>query len=167
MQEAVVPVLTVRLEKQAPEETKRFEVEILYKQGAKRITTRLPVIELMLLRSTDLFFQHSGVEILVEAHDAKGNVVGEPRPGGDVNPATRTVNLESGGKRKPVVIRMDPDFKGKFTVKALNPNTLATYAQLQLETDTNPTEAGSVMKRIRRVAKLSVLFISSIRRAAA
>jgi hypothetical protein len=30
---------------------------------------------------------------------------------------------------------MDPDFEGKFTVKALNPTTLAAYGMLGLETD--------------------------------
>jgi hypothetical protein len=30
---------------------------------------------------------------------------------------------------------MDPDFEGKFTVKALNPTTLGSYGSLSLETD--------------------------------
>ena len=133
LQEAVVPVLAVRLEKEVPEGRNRFELILSYKQGAKRITTLLPVFEIS-LRSKSLFEQHASVEILLEAQDSKGNVVGEPRPGGEVNPATRTLTLVPGAGR-PVVFRMDPDFRGKFSVKALNPNTLATYAQLALETD--------------------------------
>ena len=66
----------------------------------------------------------------------KGIVGGdtEPRPGGDVNPATRTVTLMP-GQRKQIALRMDDDFRGKFAVKALNPTTLAAYSNLALETD--------------------------------
>ena len=126
-------LLVVRLEKEVPEDRNRFEVSLTYKQGAKRITTLLPVFEIS-LESRSLFDLHANVEILLEAQDSKGNVVGEPRPGGEVNPATRTLALVP-GERRPVVFRMDPDFRGKFFVKALNPNTLAMYKQLPLETD--------------------------------
>ena len=61
-------------------------------------------------------------------------MVGEPRPGGDVNPATRTITLMP-GQRKQIALRMDDDFSGKFSIKALNPTTLAAYSSLQLETD--------------------------------
>ena len=111
-------------------------VELNYKNGAKRITTRLPVVEVMLVVD-DLFSQEMSVEILLEAQDSKGNVVGEPRPGGDVNPATRTVTLMP-GQRKQIALRMDDEFRGKFSVKALNPTTLALASKdsaLSLETD--------------------------------
>jgi hypothetical protein len=133
LQEAVVPVLTVRLEKPAPAERTRVEVVLNYKQGAKRITTRLPVIEIA-MRSNDLFMQEAAVEILLEAQDATGKVVGEARPGSDVNPATRTISIRPGDP-KQIVVRMDHDFAGKFSFKAVNPNTLATYAELKMETD--------------------------------
>lgn len=87
-----------------------------------------------MLVSDDIFSQETSVEILLEAQDNKGNVVGEPRPGGDVNPATRTVTLMP-GQRKQIALRMEPDFEGKFSVKALNPTTLASYSTLNLETD--------------------------------
>ncbi len=70
----------------------------------------------------------------IEAHDAIGNVIGEPRPGGEVNPATRTITLTP-GQRKQIAMRMDPDFEGKFTITALNPTTLASFSTLNLETD--------------------------------
>jgi hypothetical protein len=64
-------------------------------------------------------------KFLLEAQDSKGNVVGEPRPGGDVNPATRTVTLMP-GQRKQIALRMDPMSSGaSFPIKALNPTTLA------------------------------------------
>ncbi|WP_200334368.1 hypothetical protein [Thiocystis violacea] len=74
------------------------------------------------------------MEVLLEAQDGKGNVVGEPRPGGQVNSATRAVTLVP-GQRKQIALGMDPEFEGKFTVKVLNPATLASYGALKLETD--------------------------------
>lgn len=131
--EAVVPVLVARLDTASHAEPRKVMVELTYKNGAKRITTRLPVIEVILV-SDDMFSQDVSLEILLEAHDSKGNVVGEPRPSGDVNPATRTVTLMP-GQRKQIALRMDDEFRGKFSVKALNPTTVATYCNLALETD--------------------------------
>jgi len=129
--EAVVPVLVARLDTVGHTELRKVEVELSYKNGAKRITTRLPVIEVILV-ADDMFLQDMSVEILLEAHDSKGNVVGEPR--GDVNPATRTLTLMP-GQRKQIALRMDDEFRGKFKVLALNPTTLAAYSALAIETD--------------------------------
>jgi hypothetical protein len=131
--EAIVPVLVARLHAPEQPELRKVAVELTYKSGAKRITTRLPVIEVMLI-AEDMFSQGLNVDILLEAEDSKGNVVGEPRPGGDVNPATRTVTLMP-GQRKQIALRMDDEFRGKFSIKALNPTTLAAYSALGLETD--------------------------------
>jgi hypothetical protein len=133
LSEAVVPILVATLHVAEQPELHKVSVEITYKNGAKKITTRLPVIEVMLV-SDDIFSQSTNFEILLEAQDSKGNVVGEPRPGGDVNPATRTVTLMP-GQRKQIALRMDDEFRGKFSVKALNPTTLATYSALAIETD--------------------------------
>jgi hypothetical protein len=130
--EAVVPVLIARLDVSCKPLAKALEINLIYKKGAKKITTRLPVFEVLL--SADLFSSGERVEILLEAQDSKGNVIGEPRPGTEVNPATRTVTLMS-GQLKQVVLRMDPDFEGKFSVKALNPTTLAVFSKINLETD--------------------------------
>lgn len=131
--EAVVPVLVARLDTDKSAGSGKIAVEIHYKNGAKRITTRVPVIDIK-AQSDDLFSQGLVVEVLIEAHDAKGNVVGEPRPGGDVNPATRSLVLTP-GQGKQIVLKMDPDFEGKFSIKVLNPTTLTTYCTIALETD--------------------------------
>ena len=131
-----MPVLVARLDTASNAEQRKVMVELTYKNGAKRITTRLPVIEVVLV-SDDMFSQDVSLEILLEAQDSKGNVVGEPRPGGDVNPATRTVTLMP-GQRKQIALRMDDEFRGKFSVKALNPTTLSLASkgsELALETD--------------------------------
>jgi len=131
--EAVVPVLIARLDNEERVSAGSVQVDLTYKNGAKKITTRIPVLEIM-LSSDDMFAQEKSVEVLIEAHDAKGNVIGEPRPGGEVNPATRTITLTP-GQRKQIAMRMDPDFEGKFTITALNPTTLASFSTLNLETD--------------------------------
>ena len=131
--EAVVPVLVARLGRADKPGLHKVAIELSYRNGAKRITTRVPVIDITLV-SDDMFLQEVSVEILLEAQDNKGNVVGEPRPGGDVNPATRTVTLMP-GQRRQIALRMEPEFEGKFAVKALNPTTLASYSTLDLETD--------------------------------
>ena len=131
--EAVVPVLVVRMDTEEQAALSKVTVELSYKNGAKRITTRVPVIDIR-VQSDDMFSQDTSVEVLIEAQDAKGAVVGEPRPGGDVNPATRTLTLMP-GQSKQIALRMDPDFEGKFSIKALNPTTLASFSALALETD--------------------------------
>lgn len=130
--EAVVPVLVARLDAAGTAETDKLSIILRYKNGAKRITTRLPIIDIEV--DSDLFTQGVAVEVLLEAQDGKGSVVGEPRQGNDVDPATRTVTLMK-GQRKQIPLRMDDDFRGKFTVKALNPTTLIVYANISLETD--------------------------------
>lgn len=133
LSEAVLPVLVARLERVRKAEKRTFDVELSYRGGAKKITTRIPVFEVELF-SENLFSQQSEVEVLLEAQDDKGNVVGEPKPGGDVNPASRTITLVP-NERKQIALRMDPDFEGKFTVRALDAITLAMFNQLKLETD--------------------------------
>jgi hypothetical protein len=132
LQEAVVPVITVRLRAKQPDVAKA-SVVLSYKQGAQRITTRLPVVSL-LVETSDIFSLHSDFEILLEAQDRKGKVVGEAKPGGPVNAATGTVTLKP-GQPEQVAVRMDPEYEGKFTLKALNPVTMTAYATLDLETD--------------------------------
>jgi len=133
LQEVVVPIIVVKLETGTRPPVARMSVKVSYKSGAKKITTRLPVLEL-LLTLDDLFAQVKGIDVLLEAQDARGNVVGETRPGSEVNPADRTVRLVP-GQVTQVILGMDPAFEGKFAVKALDPTTLAAYDKIDLETD--------------------------------
>lgn len=133
LQECVVPVITLQLD--APEQApvSQATISLNYKNGAKRITTRLPVIEIS-LDTQDMFSVGSDFEILLEAHDKKGEVVGEAKPGGLVNPATGTITLKPGDKVQ-VTLKMQMEYEGKFKVKALNPSTMVAFCQLDLETD--------------------------------
>ena len=73
-------------------------------------------------------------EILLEAQNDLGEVIGEAKVGGIVNAATRTISLQPGENQK-VAIVMDDDFEGAFTIKALNPNTLTEYSKINLKTN--------------------------------
>ena len=133
LQEAVVPVLVAKLQRADESAFVQAEVRLSYKNGAKRITTQVPVFDIELV-SVGLFSHGAPVEVLVEAHDRNGNVVGEARPGGEVNPATGTLMLLPGESKK-IVLRMTPEFEGKVSVKALNPTTLQKLASIDLEVE--------------------------------
>lgn len=133
LQECVVPVIVLQLDALGQPPVAQATVVLNYKNGAKYITTRLPVVEVS-LESQNLFSAGVDFEILLEAHDKKGNVIGEAKPGGLVNPATGTITLKHGEKVQ-VTLKMSIDFEGKFKVKALNPSTMAAFCQLDLETD--------------------------------
>ena len=133
LQECVVPVITMQLKASTQPSVHKLSVAMSYKNGAKSITTRMPVIDLG-VDAADIFAMGNDFEILLEAHDSKGEVVGEAKAGGPVNPATGTLTLKPGDKVQ-VSLKMQMDFEGKFKVKALNPTTYELYAQLDLATD--------------------------------
>lgn len=138
LQECVVPVITIQLKTSNQPNLHKASIAMSYKNGAKSITTRMPVIDLAVdagqFATTELFATEHEFEILLEAHNSKGEVVGEAKAGGVVNPATGTLSLKSGDKIQ-VTIKMQMDFEGKFKIKALHPTTYTVYCQLDLTTD--------------------------------
>ncbi len=133
LQEAVVPVITVKLRQAKQPQMAAAKVVLTYKNVAKRVTTRLPVIDLA-VEGENMFSLGETFEILLEAHDKKGGIVGEAKRGGAVDVATGAITVRPGG-RVQVAMKMAMEFEGKFTLKALNPVTMAQYASLELETD--------------------------------
>jgi hypothetical protein len=133
LQECVVPVITMQLKQSSQPSLHKASVAMSYKNGAKATTTRMPVMDIG-VESTDIFSVENNFEILLEAHNSKGEVVGEAKAGGPVNPATGTLTLKLGEKVQ-VTLKMQMDFEGKFKVKALNPTTYELYCQLDLTTD--------------------------------
>ncbi|MEL7499024.1 MAG: PglZ domain-containing protein [Planctomycetota bacterium] len=132
LQEAVVPCLLVTMKK-AEEEQENITFSINYKNGATKVTTRLPVLELE-ARAGDLFSSAEDCDVLLQAISDEGKVVGEPKPGGAVNPATGTISLRLGTSAK-VPLKMSAEFEGAFTLTLLDPATRAQLAELKLETD--------------------------------
>ena len=133
LQECVVPVISMQLKVAQQPALQKASVVMSYRNGAKSITTRMPVIDLA-VETADMFSTESDFEILLEAHNSKGDVVGEAKAAGAVNPATGTLSLKPGDKVQ-VTIKMQMEFEGKFKIKALNPSTYSVYCQLDLETE--------------------------------
>ena len=132
LQEAIVPVIELRLKVEEEKQEESFKVLLSYRNGLKTTTSRLPVIEVNVKGGGILF--DNNVELLIEAQNAVGDVIGEAKPGDSVNAATGTVTLKS-GQTSRIPLRMDMNFEGSFTVKAMNPTTLETYSTLELSTD--------------------------------
>lgn len=133
LQETVVPVIMIRLQAAEQKVIKQPTVTLNYKNGAKKITTRIPVVEVS-AGFGDLFSEGAGFDILLEAHNNTGEVVGEAKLGGPVNPATRTISIRP-GETLQVAMRMDMEFEGMFTIKALDPTTLTAFSKIELETN--------------------------------
>lgn len=133
LQECVVPVITMQLKVSNQPTVHKASVKMSYKNGAKTITTRIPVIDLA-VETADMFSTENNFEILLEAQDSNGDVVGEAKSGGAVNPATGTLSLKPGDKVQ-VSLKMQMEFEGKFKIKALNPTNYTVYCQIDLATD--------------------------------
>ena len=131
LQETIVPVIELKLKKEEKEADSDVTVKLSYRNGLKKITSQLPVLELSVV-GYDLF--HDDIEVLIEARNKDGDVVGEARPGGVVSAATGTIAVKPGTIVK-VPLRMDHNFEGSFTVHALNPTTLQSWHKLGLKTD--------------------------------
>ena len=131
LQECIVPVIAVKFKDSKENlEPENHQVELRYK--ANKITTRVPVIDIKIVQED--MFAASELEILLEAQDASGNVIGEAKPGGQVNAATGTIRMSTGAEAR-ITMKMEEDFEGKFTIKAMDPVTLALYGKLNLKTD--------------------------------
>lgn len=132
LQECIVPTISIKFSTKVLDNRKP-SVELTYRNGASRITTRLPVINVE-LKAKDLISYNTDFEILLEAQDKEGNVVGEAKAGGQVNLTTGTITLKP-GDRLQVTLKMQPEFEGKFSVIAMNPINLVEYCKIDLETD--------------------------------
>ena len=118
-------------EKEELEDLSMVQVELTYKGGAKHITTRFPSVELSLV-SVGIF--DTDIEILLEAIDKKGNVVGEAKRGGRVDTGSGTVTMK-GLEKLNVIMSMNIDFHGKFSFSAFDPRTMTKHASISMETD--------------------------------
>lgn len=135
LQECVVPCLTVALQSgnAAKRRPQTVRLTLSYRQGkADRITSRRPVIDLS-WPETDLFSEENEREVVVEAVDSSGSIVGLAGTGQSVNPATGCVRIKPGAALS-VGLKMEDDFSGSFIVRVLDPATNALLADLPLKT---------------------------------
>ena len=132
LQEAVVPYLLLKLKASESGMDESPKVTISYKR--KRITTQRPVIEINIGPVSSLLALGKEIELLIEAHDDDGNVVGQAQGGDGFDDMTGVVRLRPNTVGK-ITISMTRTFEGSFIIKALDPTLLTTYDTLQLKTD--------------------------------
>ena len=132
LQECVLPCLSVDLK--LPSQKKSLPALILsYRQGkTDKITSRRPVLDLA-WSQVDAFADEQEIEVAIEAVDSKGNIVGLVGSGQTVNPATQGVRIRP-GLIVNVGLRMEDNFSGTFTVRALDPATQAIITDITLKT---------------------------------
>jgi PglZ domain len=138
LQECVLPVIAVRLKKEATTTFASIEVQISYKTGkTSQVTTRLPLIDVSVFAGD--IFESNEIELRLEAwgkDPATGQerVVGEPASSEHVHPATGLVRVKPGQAIK-VPIRLDEGFSGSFEVRVYDPETRVAYGEaLRLKT---------------------------------
>jgi hypothetical protein len=78
LQEAVVPLITVKLKQAKQPRLAAAKVMLSYKNGAKRVTTRLPVVDLA-VEGENMFSLGETFEILLEAHEGRDRRRGKAR----------------------------------------------------------------------------------------
>lgn len=132
LQEAVVPYLTLKLKAAESGSAELPEVTLSYKR--KRITTQRPVIEVTVGPVSSLLAAMEELELLIEAHDEDGNIVGQVQAGDQFDDMTGVVRLRPNTTGK-VTLSMNRNFEGSFVVKVLDPTLLTTYDALPLKTD--------------------------------
>jgi len=130
--EAVVPYLQLKLKTAESDTGERPEVKLGYKR--KQITTKRPVIDVTLGPVKSLLIAMAEIELLIEAHDEAGNVVGQAQRGDGFDEMTGAVRLRPNSTGK-ITLSMNRTFEGSFVVKALDPALLTIYDTLSLETD--------------------------------
>jgi hypothetical protein len=133
LQECVLPCLTVNLEAESKRKPELPLITISYRQGKTGIiNTMRPVVDLA-WPNAELFAEESERELAIEAIDSEGNIVGYAGSGQTVNPATGCVRIRPGSAIS-VGLKMDEAFRGSFKVRALDPTSSITLAELNLKT---------------------------------
>ena len=130
--EAIVPYLQIKLKTAESGMGERPNVKLSYKR--KQITSQRPVIDISIGPVNSLLSLGEEIELLIEAHDENGNVVGQVQAGEGFDEMTGVVRLPPNTQSK-VTLSMNRTFEGSFVIKALDPTLLTTYDTLPLKTD--------------------------------
>jgi hypothetical protein len=134
LQECVLPVLSINLKKKGKKEGRAAKLRLSYKgEATGTVTTRRPMIEIVLFQEQIEAFGAKELEFQLEAH-AKGKVVGEAASCQYLDPSTNFIKIKLGQAIK-VPLRMNEEFEGTFEVRAIDPRTQANHATLKLKTN--------------------------------
>lgn len=132
LQEAVVPVITLRAERANDGVAGKPEIEILYRTD--RFTSR--VIGLKFLLKSDMFGNPARARIRIEAYvgsGSKAKVVGEAADCEARDERTREVTLQA-DKETPVPVLIDPEFDGsEIEIQVSDPDTRVVWAKRKLK----------------------------------
>ena len=130
LQEAVVPVIVFRAEREKQATAGKPEIEILYRSD--KFTSR--VIGLTFYLQNDMF--GTPTRVRVEAYDgsgAKAKRVGEAADCDARDENTHEVTLQP-GKETPVPVLIDPDFNGaEVEIRVSDPQTRVVWAKRKLK----------------------------------
>jgi hypothetical protein len=138
LQECVLPVLAVRLKREAAPVTASVEVQTSYKGGkTNQVTTHLPLIDVSVFAGD--IFESGDLELRLEAWGkdpvtGQERVVGEPASSEHVHPASGLVRVRPGQAIK-VPIRLEEGFNGAFEIRTYDPETRVLHGEaLRLKT---------------------------------
>ena len=133
-QEAIIPVLSIQLKPAEPSTgAPRVDITLTYRgQNEGTVTTLMPTVALA-YPAADLFGP-ANVQVVLQAIDQTGNLVGEAASSALVDPASREISMARGMAVK-IPLRLKEGFEGEFKVVATDPATGATFATIKLKTD--------------------------------
>jgi hypothetical protein len=137
LQECVLPVVTIDFPSQAPKK-REFGVSLGYKGGmTNKIMTMRPSLDLSVSNpdGEGLFGGELEAEVsLIVLVKASGAEVGRVQASAGYDPGAGAFRLKP-GKSIKITLAMDDEFRGAFTVSALDPLTLELFAKLELQTE--------------------------------
>jgi len=137
LQECVLPVITIDFPSQSPKK-REIGISLSYKGGlVTKITTMRPSIDLSAsnIDGADLFSGEHDTDVPIAIIvQAGGKDVGRPHASAGYDPGSGCFKLRP-GKAIKITLAMQEDYRGAFTVSALDPVTFEQFAKLELETD--------------------------------
>lgn len=133
LQENIVPIVTIQLKEERVKES--FRLVLTYKGKSEGIVrVNRPLIELN-FSSVDTLFrpEHCIVKLMVT--DASGNEVGHVVDSSFYNETTGLISIPSECEKCKQPIEINEGIEGDIIVIALDPDTNATLASIQLQTE--------------------------------
>ncbi len=130
LQEAIVPIIEISIKNIQTQSG--VEITLTYRGKSEgKVTTRMPVIDLMCFQEGNIGFDP--ISIKIEAI-ADGKIIGEPQGSEEVNNLTKLVEVFPQRAHKIPIALMDA-FEGKFEIVASDPLSGKEFSRINLETN--------------------------------